>query len=106
MTQLTDLTGPTSNSPQGVAVANGTTYVSNPPTHSVLKFNSAGTYLGEIPLPGGSPFPYTMVASSDGSKVYVCENSATGAVFTITTATDAVTSFSVAASPFAITLSP
>jgi len=106
MTQLSDLTAPTSNSPQGVAVASGVTYVSNPPTHSVLKFDSAGSYLGEIALPGASPFPTAMVASSDGSKVYVCDDNATGLVFTITTATDAVTSFSVATQPFAITLSP
>lgn len=106
MTQLTPLTVATSNQPEGVAVAGTTTYVSNPPTHSVLRFDAAGTYLGDIALGAGSPFPTSIVASSDGSQLFVTDDNTTGSVFVISTATNTVVNtFPVVGSPGLIALS-
>ncbi len=105
MTQLTPLTVATTNQPEGVAVAGAITYVSNPPTHSVLKFDASGAYLGDIALPGGSPYPTSIVASTDGSHLFVTDGNTVGSVFSIVTATDAVTAFPVVPAPGFIALS-
>jgi LPXTG-motif cell wall-anchored protein len=109
MTQLPSLIAPSpaTTSPQGVAVANGITYVTNPPTHSVLTFDSTGAYLADIGLPGTSPFPTGIVASPDGGHVYVTDGNAVGSVFSINTSDDTVATFGVAATdPYGISLSP
>jgi len=104
------LVNPPANQPQGVAVANGITYVSNASGHSIDLYNASGAFVSAISLSSlavPSPYPVAIAASSDGSHLYVADDNASGSVFVISTATNTlVSTFSVVGQPITITLSP
>ena len=107
MSSAPSLVNPPSNQPQGVVVANGTTYVSNASDHSVDMYDASGAFVSAIPLSGASPYPEGIVASSDGSLLYAVDGNSTGSVFVIATSSNTlVHTFPVVGSPFTIALSP
>jgi LPXTG-motif cell wall-anchored protein len=106
MSQLLAFSVPGGSQPEGVVIVAGITYVPNPLTHSVAKFDALGLYLGDIPLPGPSPYPSSIVASPDGSHLFVTDINGVGTVDSIDIATVTVTPFPVATAPGQITLSP
>jgi LPXTG-motif cell wall-anchored protein len=107
ISQTSPLFNPPFNQPEGVAVVNGTSYVTNPSDHAVDMYSSASPFVSSISLSGSSPFPYAIVASPDGSHLYVTDNNVAGSVFDISTATNTlVNTFPVVGSPIAITVSP
>jgi len=106
MSQATALSVPGSSQPEGAVVVGGTLYVANPPTHGVSKFDSAGNYLGDIALPGGAPYPNSIVASPDGTHLFVTDLSGAGSADSIVIATSTVTNFPVVGQPGEIAISP
>ena len=110
MSAAPSLVNPPDDNPLGVAVANGTTYVSNTATHSVDMYNASGAFVSAIALASvasPSPFPEAIAASSDGSHLYVVDGNASGSVFVISTASNTlIHTFPVVGEPFTIALSP
>lgn len=104
------LVNPPANQPQGVAVANGITYVSNGAGHSIDLYDASGAFVSAIALSSvavPSPYPLAMVVSSDGSHLYVADDNTDGSVFDISTATNTLAhTFPVVGQPIAIALSP
>jgi len=107
MSQATPLALP-GGQPEGVAVTGGITYVPSPPLHAVAEFDAAGAFMTTIPLLGGSAYPTSIVASADGSHLFVTDIDGAGSVhsidLTVVPVTDTV--FATVSAPGEIALSP